>query len=139
MGAYSNPLRKSLKWFRKVAIELLCTTSVVNAYLLHKSVTEYSMTITNFKKSLVKYLTKEKNPTENNNKRKRNHTMEQFEGDTKHKRRRMCKECYATNSNEHVRKFATNRTKKVDTYCKDCPNKPPLYLLCFNQIHTNIE
>lgn len=31
------------------------------------------------------------------------------------------------------RKYATNKTKKVDTYCKNCPEEPHLCLECFNE------
>ncbi|CAH1991606.1 unnamed protein product [Acanthoscelides obtectus] len=34
MGSYSNPLRRSVKWCRKIAFELLLTTSMVNAFIL---------------------------------------------------------------------------------------------------------
>ena len=37
MSAYSTPLRRSTKWYRKVAIELLAGTSVVNAWVLYNN------------------------------------------------------------------------------------------------------
>ncbi|XP_050516610.1 uncharacterized protein LOC126891475 [Diabrotica virgifera virgifera] len=101
-----------------------------------------TMTITDFKKLLVEHLTSEKKTIENNinnNLKHKQHELEQLEGESKHKRRKMCKQRYKMNNNKHGRKFATNRTKKVNTYCKDCSNKHPLCLPCFNQIHTNIE
>lgn len=143
MGAYSNPLRKSLKWYRKVAFELLLTTCMVNAYLLYKEVRGLNITITDFKKSVVKHLasSSESDNTEQNiqRKRRRQHTFAQHEEGNMHKRRKMCKNCYKKNSNEHGRSYATNRTKKVDTYCMDCNNKPSLCLECFNSIHVTNE
>ncbi|KAL6417752.1 hypothetical protein ACFW04_014351 [Cataglyphis niger] len=35
INAYNNPLRKSLKWYRKLAFELLLNTTVVNILMLH--------------------------------------------------------------------------------------------------------
>jgi hypothetical protein len=35
MAAYSNPLRKTLKWYKKVGFKLLLNTSVVNAWILY--------------------------------------------------------------------------------------------------------
>lgn len=34
MGAYSNSLRKTIQWYRKLAFELLLTTSAVNAHII---------------------------------------------------------------------------------------------------------
>lgn len=36
MASYSNPLRRSLKWYRKVAMDLILNISVVNASILFK-------------------------------------------------------------------------------------------------------
>jgi len=38
MASYSNPLRRSLKWYRKVAMDLILNISVVNASILFKKV-----------------------------------------------------------------------------------------------------
>jgi len=35
LAAYSSPVRKSVRWYHKVAIELLMGTSVVNALVVH--------------------------------------------------------------------------------------------------------
>lgn len=43
------------------------------------------------------------------------------------------------NSNEHGRLYATNPTKKVDTYCMDCNNKPSLCLECFNSTYSRCK
>ncbi|CAG4929546.1 unnamed protein product [Parnassius apollo] len=37
MGSYSNPARRSLRWFQKLAIELLFSTSLINAFILFKT------------------------------------------------------------------------------------------------------
>lgn len=39
MIAYSSPLRKTLKWYRKLAIEILLNTCMVNAMVLFKQTT----------------------------------------------------------------------------------------------------
>lgn len=39
MAAYDPPLRKSLKWYRKVVFDLILNTSVVNALCLFKKST----------------------------------------------------------------------------------------------------
>lgn len=34
-GAYTNPLGKSLKWFRKVEFEIILTMYIFNKYIIH--------------------------------------------------------------------------------------------------------
>lgn len=34
MSSYSNPLRRSVKWYRKVILDTLLNISVVNSYVL---------------------------------------------------------------------------------------------------------
>lgn len=36
MAAYSSPFRKTIQWYRKLAIELLLNTCVVNSLMLYK-------------------------------------------------------------------------------------------------------
>ncbi|KAJ8927544.1 hypothetical protein NQ314_019980 [Rhamnusium bicolor] len=50
MSAYSNPLRRSLKWYRKVGFELILTTAMVNAFILYKLNSGEKKQITDFKK-----------------------------------------------------------------------------------------
>lgn len=36
MSSYHNCLRKTLKWYKIIVVQLLCDTAVVNAYYMHK-------------------------------------------------------------------------------------------------------
>nr|CAH7763420.1 unnamed protein product [Callosobruchus chinensis] len=54
MKAYNTCLRRGIKWYRKLAIELLTGTALVNAYVLHQAVTNNKMTITKFKEVITK-------------------------------------------------------------------------------------
>lgn len=56
MTAYSNPLRKPLKWYKKVAFELLLNTSVVNAWTLYNTQQQRLISIVEFRKRLANYL-----------------------------------------------------------------------------------
>jgi hypothetical protein len=50
MTSYSTALRRSTKWYRKVAIELLTGTSVVNAWVIfNKYYSRTSVSITEFR------------------------------------------------------------------------------------------
>ncbi|XP_050065151.1 piggyBac transposable element-derived protein 1-like [Aphis gossypii] len=57
MASYCSPLRKSLKWYRKVVFELLLNTSVVYALCLFQKTTATRIKITDFRSNLIKYLT----------------------------------------------------------------------------------
>jgi len=47
MSSYSSPLKKTIKWYKKVAFDILLSTTTVNALSLFKSVTKNkSITIT---------------------------------------------------------------------------------------------
>lgn len=50
---YHSPLRKSLKWYKKVAIEILLNTSVLNAMSLYNKINKNNIGITEFKEILV--------------------------------------------------------------------------------------
>ncbi|KAL6418730.1 hypothetical protein ACFW04_011833 [Cataglyphis niger] len=39
MSAYSSPLRKTLKWYKKLAFELFLNTAVINALFMYQEVT----------------------------------------------------------------------------------------------------
>ena len=58
MTSYHTPLQRSLKWYRKLAIEIIGGMTVVNAYVLFsKYYTNKPMKIRNFCDSLVLSLT----------------------------------------------------------------------------------
>lgn len=138
MGAYSNPLRRSIKWFKKVGFELLLTTSVVNSFLIYKLVTNNNMSVTDFKKEIVKHLvTYNETTTVPRRVSNNHHQLEQKADGSKHQRRKICKNWYKKNSEQHGRQYAMNRTKKVDTFCKSCDKEPFLCIGCFNELHTN--
>lgn len=54
MKSYNSSLRRGVKWYRKLAIELVMGAATVNSYLLHQKVTNNKMTITEFREEVVK-------------------------------------------------------------------------------------
>lgn len=52
-AAYNTPIRRSIKWYRKIAIELLTNTAVVNAHVVYTHVTGKKMIITDFREKIV--------------------------------------------------------------------------------------
>lgn len=115
MASYSSPLKRSLKWYRKIAFDILLSTSVVNALSLFKSVTKNNVKITFFKEEIIKSLL-HKPEIPKTIPLKANHNLVTSENGKK----RMCQKCYATISTTLGRKAAQNKTRKVLTRCDEC-------------------
>lgn len=49
MSSYNTALRKSVKLYRKLAIEFILGTSIVNAHIVHNCVGDNKMNITKFR------------------------------------------------------------------------------------------
>lgn len=130
MSSYSTPLKKTIKWYKKVAFDILLSTSSVNALSLFKSVTKNkSMTITTFKEEIIKQLLYKPN------------VPQPISPGLKHslvttRQKRMCKPCYAQKSENLGRLEAQNKTRKVFTYCEGC--KLQMCRDCFIKKHKNV-
>lgn len=53
-ASYATTVRRGIKWYRKVAVELLTNTAVVNAHTAYQSVTGKTMSITKFREEIAK-------------------------------------------------------------------------------------
>ncbi|XP_044763885.1 uncharacterized protein LOC123320594 [Coccinella septempunctata] len=63
MSSYSSSLRKSIRWYKKLAVELLLGTSMVNAHIIYETVEQNRIPINDFRISVVEDLLKyEENP-----------------------------------------------------------------------------
>lgn len=141
MTSYSTPLRKTVKWYRKLAIELLLNTSVVNALIMYKETTKKNISIVDYRKRLVRYLTNSRNPEPERDylrnelrPKRRKHELIKKTGPVQ-KTRRFCVACYKKNVEMFSRKDAKNKTRKVPTYCSQCDGQPHYCLPCFNREH----
>ncbi|CAK1553810.1 unnamed protein product [Leptosia nina] len=136
MAAYQSPLRKSLKWYKKLAFDLILNIAMVNAFVLYKSVTNKPITIVDYRKEILKsFLVKPtlaNVPSERTTRRK--HVLQKKEGPSL-KVRRSCVECYKKNVSTFGRAMARNKTKKVSTFCNTCYDKPFLCVECFANDH----
>ncbi|XP_046830239.1 uncharacterized protein LOC124429247 [Vespa crabro] len=139
MTAYSSSLQKTIKWYRKLVIELLLNTFDVNSMLLYKQATRKNISVTDFKVKLAMYLVKcfddeDSILSRNCVQKKRRHELKRKPGSMRNVRR-FCKECYEKNSKQLGRMREKNCTKKVAIYCAECPSSSFLCLPCFNVIH----
>lgn len=135
-------IRKKIKWYKKVALELLTGTCVVNAWLLYnKYYTSKKWSFLKFKESLVLSLLlgisrekmKPKKPLKMVSEGL-GHCLEEVQG-PKSKTRKRCRGCYEILAQDKGSQEASKKAKKVSTYCSKCPERPYLCLLCFKIKH----
>lgn len=146
MSSYSTPVRKTMRWYHKVAEELLLGTALVNAWLAYKqnvgnnaATKKYKLSITTFKEKVVYDLLGLRDDVIDPVKKTGHHYLSEsdtFVGEGKNKRRlrKYCKVCYQKLVGTEGRAKAKN-LKKVTTLCGMCPNMPYLCKLCFQDIH----
>lgn len=137
MASYNTCLRRTLKWYRKIAIELLFGTAMVNAHILYKKITQKSIPITDFQISVAKELLKKESTDVADKgipKPKKTHCLEKKEGES-HKVRRDCVGCSEKKSKKIILK---SKVKKVITFCSVCPEKPHYCIPCFAEKHKKL-
>lgn len=136
---YYSPLRKTIKWYHKLAFELLLNTAMVNAYILHGKASKKNIPYLKFREEVILSLTGEA--------RKLTKPSVQTAGDshnlkettektaTNRKRRHRCIKCYSEMSRTKDAPTARKRAKTVTTFCSQCPNSPFLCIKHFNEEH----
>ncbi|XP_063828521.1 uncharacterized protein LOC135077920 [Ostrinia nubilalis] len=132
--ASSLSLRKSVKWYKNVAIDLLLNTAVMNAFTLYKCVTQNSIQMTDFRKYILQHMCDVKEFSFTTMNKGTVHTLSRKDGPVR-LNRRTCYNCYKENAKVIGRLLAKNRSPKVVTYCEACPKQPYLCLQCFNKTH----
>ncbi|KAI8427074.1 hypothetical protein MSG28_014713 [Choristoneura fumiferana] len=131
MSSYYTPLQRGLKWFRKVMMELLFGTALVNSWVVFNMQREIKMPKKIFLESVIEGFTKK--PTSNGGNSRtatltKNHAFEK-NGD----KRRKCAGCYENLRTTLSSREANKKVKKIKSYCRDC-NKPQC-LKCFYNSH----
>lgn len=136
MAAYQTPLRKTLKWYKKIAFDLILNIAMVNALVLYKTVTNKHIPIVELRKEILKSFLAKSSTSEAPSERtiRKKHVLQKKEGPSL-KVRRMCVECYKNNVTTFGRALARNKTKKVPTFCDTCVDKPFLCVECFANVH----
>lgn len=114
LSSYATTIRKGIKWYRKVAIEFLTNTSVINAYHLYRSVTGKTISITQFREELALALTGDI-PVDQPS------TPEHRLEDTSQKGR--CITCYNSLSKRFGSVHAAKHAKQLKQKCSGCVEK----------------
>ena len=133
LSTYYTCLRRSKKWYRKMAFEMIFGMSIVNAYLMYQENDDRSRTTKlQFRESLVQSLllgvpceNLEPGPrarsTSQTKRKLADHKLEEKEGSMQNVGRR-CTDCYAKGRAEQLRKARNAAAKKVKAFCSNCDN-----------------
>lgn len=129
LSSYYTCLRKSLVWYKKLAIEIICGTLVVNTYILYNSVrpVKDQLSVLKIRESLIRSLLKiNKKTKQTTNKEEKHseegaHKLEELpRGDDGKIYRKRCHGCYTKLRDTLSSKEACKKTKKVSTLCRQC-------------------
>lgn len=127
MSSYFTCLRKSIRWYVKVAIEVLLGTSIVNACVnlneLRSLQGKEKIQISEFRLSVATSLLELEDQIPSHHSKSRiQHFLRPNEKRSANGRRvrQFCLNCYRKNLEEHDRTYAQNKTRKVNTICSGC-------------------
>uniref|UniRef100_A0A182YSN7 DDE_Tnp_1_7 domain-containing protein n=1 Tax=Anopheles stephensi TaxID=30069 RepID=A0A182YSN7_ANOST len=92
MTSYATNIRKSIKWYRKLAMYLLLGTTIVNAHIVYQEATKTKVDIRSFREMLVEeWLETQKSAKDANNSKKLGKcTFRRYE---KIRMENLCEEC----------------------------------------------
>ena len=121
MVAYATTIRKGIKWYRKLGIQLLLGISVVNALTVYKIATRKNINIRIFRQLLVAKLLGFSENTKNPCLRRSRHNIAVRKNDSGGGIRRACK-CYTNKRHRMDRTKTQKNLKKTTTYCPNCPD-----------------
>lgn len=131
MKAYASSLRRGVKWYRKLAIELLIGSATVNAFILHQEVANEKMSITKFKEEIAMDLLNIREVQQNFEVVQNNRQHSLIDDGTK--KRRRCVLCYEQLQQRFDRAYAQMKTPQSRYKCTECEQY--FCLACFFQVH----
>ena len=136
MFFYAATIRKGIKWYRKLGIQLLLGISVVNALMVYKIATRKNINIRIFRQLLVAKLLGFSENTKNPCLRRSRHNIAVRKNDSGGGIRRACKLCYTNKRRRMDRTKTQKNLKKTTTYCPNCPDQPQLCMKYFKGLHS---
>ncbi|CAI6376264.1 unnamed protein product [Macrosiphum euphorbiae] len=100
LSSYYNPQRKSLVWYKKVAMELLFGITVVNSMIIFNKQVNKKLTLLSFTESLSRSIlcteVTDKSESVNIQKNISTHFLEQFDRQNGKIQRKRCHGCYSS-------------------------------------------
>ena len=96
MIAYSTSHRRTLKWYIKLALELLLNTSISNALILYKQATKIKIKVWDSRMALAMHLIRSPKPSNILIRQRLRHEMRKKEGKV-YLAWKFCRKCYKKN------------------------------------------
>lgn len=135
MAAYAPYVRRTVKWYKRVAFHLLTSTTVVNALHLYNKVNNKKISIIKFKEAIIQSLIcPDRLSIDRPSTSRQKHVLKEAEGQKRVTRKR-CDHRYKSMSRQQNAAFARKNAKKVNTFCVTC--KIPICLPCFQKHERN--
>lgn len=119
MKSYSSALRRGVKWYRKLAVELITGAALTNSHILYKAITQDKLQITKFKEELAKNLLQKGIPQEKEEEEIVDQQAKKC-GLIKTEARRRCTVYYETLRNKNGREYAMKKCKQTPYKCDGC-------------------
>lgn len=121
-ASYASTVRKGVKWYRKIGIEVLTNTAIiVNSHFVFQKVTGKKMCISDFREQIVLSLLQDtieyKSPIANEPINNQSHII------TSTEKKGRCNNCYLKLSKQFGRQHAIKNCKQVQQNCKSCVSK----------------
>ncbi|XP_072375793.1 uncharacterized protein [Diabrotica undecimpunctata] len=132
INAYSPYLRRTLKWYRRLILECILGTTMVNPFVMYNA--NRKLSVTDFRHTVAEELfyPTEEAPLAPDPPPIREHRLQAFEG-VYQKVKTRCTGCYECLKRERDRKYAAAQTKKGITKRLSCDKF--FCLSCFNEKH----
>ena len=135
MVFYATTIRKGIKCYRKLGVQLLLGISVLNALTVYKIATRKDVNIRRFRELLTAKLLGLSENTKNPCLRRSQHNIAVRKNDSGKSIRRSFKLCYADKRRRTDRSKTRENLKKT-TYCPNCSDQPQLCIECFKVLHS---
>jgi hypothetical protein len=93
LASYYNSLRRTIKWYKKLIIELICSSSIVNAFYIHRRYGHKNFDFLKFRELIIESIIGLKKVEEDKKSKEIQHILEKFSKKTRNERKR-CVLCY---------------------------------------------
>ncbi|CAH1963247.1 unnamed protein product [Acanthoscelides obtectus] len=111
-ASYGSCVRKTVKWYHKIAIKIILGTAIVNSHLLYEEVTGNKISLLDFREAIIDKLLDR--PLTDPDVKKKTHAFEKHPGNSR-VGRRYCRGCYKKKLKNEIPK---NKVKKLPLFVK---------------------
>ena len=137
LASYNTALRRCTKWYRKLIIEVIWGTALVNAYFLYteNTVSSNKLIITEFREKVICLLVSN-NSTGNATSKSKRPSIQHHLVSHQTKNRARCVICYKKyGKHGHVIEGKKKLAAQIITICDKCEGNPYMCSTCFIEKH----